>query len=84
MSGEPLEFYFDFNSPYGYVGAHLIDNIAERYDRTTDWHPILLGVAFEKTGAKPMNEIPIKGPGYHGLVPEPCFAFHNLCHNRLA
>ena len=61
MSDAPLEFYFDFNSPYGYVGAHLIDNIAERYDRTTDWHPILLGVAFEQTGAKPLNEIPIKG-----------------------
>jgi len=61
MADAPLEFYFDFNSPYGYVGAHLIDNIAERYDRTTDWHPILLGLAFEKTGAKPMTEIPIKG-----------------------
>ena len=61
MSDAPLEFYFDFNSPYGYVGAHLIDNIAERYDRTTDWYPILLGMAFEKTGAKPMDQIPIKG-----------------------
>jgi 2-hydroxychromene-2-carboxylate isomerase len=61
MSDAPIDFYFDFNSPYGYVGAHLIDNIAERYDRTTDWHPILLGVVFEKTGAKPMGEIPIKG-----------------------
>jgi 2-hydroxychromene-2-carboxylate isomerase len=61
MSDAPIDFYFDFNSPYGYVGAHLIDNIAERYDRTTNWHPILLGVVFEKTGAKPMGEIPIKG-----------------------
>ena len=61
MNNAPLEFYFDFNSPYGYVGAHLIDNIAERYDRTTDWHPILLGMAFKQTGAKPMDEIPIKG-----------------------
>lgn len=61
MSDAPLEFYFDFNSPYGYVGAHLIDNIAERYDRKTDWHPILLGSAFKLTGAKPMTELPIKG-----------------------
>jgi len=37
MSNEPIEFYFDFNSPYGWVGANMIDNIAERYDRTTDW-----------------------------------------------
>lgn len=61
MSDAPLEFYFDFNSPYGYVGAHMIDNIAERYERTTDWRPILLAMAFQKTGAKPMNELPIKG-----------------------
>jgi len=61
MSDAPLEFYFDFNSPYGYVGAHLIDNIAERYDRTTDWHPFLLGMAFKITGAKAMSETPIKG-----------------------
>ncbi len=61
MSDAPIEFYFDFNSPYGYVCAHLIDNFAERFDRTTDWHPILLGMAFKQTGAKPMDEIPIKG-----------------------
>lgn len=61
MSDAPLEFYFDFNSPYGYVCAHLIDNFAERFDRTTDWHPILLGTVFKQTGAKPMSEISIKG-----------------------
>lgn len=61
MTGKPIEFYFDFNSPYGYVAAHLIDNIAERYERTTDWHPILLGVIFKETGARPMREVPIKG-----------------------
>jgi len=61
MADAPFEFYFDFNSPYGYVGAHLIDNIAERYDRATDWYPVLLGVAFKQTGARPMTEVPIKG-----------------------
>ncbi|MCH2549500.1 MAG: 2-hydroxychromene-2-carboxylate isomerase [Alphaproteobacteria bacterium] len=61
MTDSPIEFYFDFNSPYGYVGAHLIDNIAERYDRKTDWYPISLGVAFKITGMKPMSDIPLKG-----------------------
>ena len=61
MNDAPIEFYFDFNSPYGYVCAHLIDNFAERFDRITDWHPILLGTVFQQTGAKPMGEIPIKG-----------------------
>jgi hypothetical protein len=24
----PIEFWFDFSSPYGYVGAQLIDDVA--------------------------------------------------------
>ena len=24
----PLEFYFDFSSPYGYLGSHRIEAIA--------------------------------------------------------
>ena len=31
MGGAPIEFYFDFSSPYGYLGAQRIDAIgAER------------------------------------------------------
>lgn len=61
MSDKPIEFYFEFNSPYGYVAAHMIDHLAERYDRTVDWHATLLGPIFKETGARPMTEIPIKG-----------------------
>ena len=41
-----LQFYFDFSSPYGYMGAMRIDELAARHDRLVDWHPILLGVIF--------------------------------------
>ncbi len=27
----PLEFYFDFASPYGYLASHRIDAIDERH-----------------------------------------------------
>ena len=61
MSKKPIEFYFEFNSPYGYVAAHMIDHLAERYERTVDWHAMLLGPIFKETGARPMREVPIKG-----------------------
>ncbi len=39
----PIDFYFDFASPYGYLAAHRIDAIAERHDRNVAWRPHLLG-----------------------------------------
>ena len=58
----PIDFYFDFSSPYGYLGAELIDALAARHGRTVAWHPILLGVVFKQTGAQPLTQVPVKGP----------------------
>jgi len=59
----PIEFYFDFISPFGYIGAHLIEPVAEKYDRTLDWRPMLLGVAVMNVmGLKPLPDTPLKGP----------------------
>jgi 2-hydroxychromene-2-carboxylate isomerase len=57
----PLDFYFDFSSPYGYLAAQLIDDLAARHGRQVAWHPILLGVVFKATGAAPLTEVPLKG-----------------------
>ncbi|NQW11792.1 MAG: 2-hydroxychromene-2-carboxylate isomerase [Alphaproteobacteria bacterium] len=61
----PIEFYFDFSSPYGYLAAHKIDDIARLYGRTVDWKPVLLGVIFKSTGAQPLLDIPLKGAYAH-------------------
>ncbi|RDD62720.1 2-hydroxychromene-2-carboxylate isomerase [Ferruginivarius sediminum] len=58
---EPLTFYFDFSSPYGYLAAQRIDEIAARHGRNVVWKPYLLGVAFKETGGQPLLEIPVKG-----------------------
>ncbi|MCK6412261.1 MAG: 2-hydroxychromene-2-carboxylate isomerase [Azonexus sp.] len=50
---DPLDFYFDFSSPYGYLLAEKIDAVAARHGRTVNWHPILLGVIFQATGSRP-------------------------------
>ena len=57
----PIEFYFDFSSPYGFLAAERIDALAAKHGRGVDWHPVLLGVLFKQTGAVPLMEIPLKG-----------------------
>jgi 2-hydroxychromene-2-carboxylate isomerase len=58
----PIDFYFDFSSPYGYFGAEQIDGLAARHGRTVNWHPMLLGVVFKSVGTAPLPNIPVKGP----------------------
>jgi 2-hydroxychromene-2-carboxylate isomerase len=58
----PLQFHFDFISPYGYFASLRIEAIAARHGREIDWRPMLLGVAVLKVmGLKPLLETPLKG-----------------------
>lgn len=60
---EPIEFYFDFISPFGYLGSVEIERVAARHGRDVDWRPILLGVTVLKImGMRPLPQIPLKGP----------------------
>lgn len=61
MVTPPLDFYFDFSSPYGYLAATAIDAISARHGRSVEWRPFLLGAAFKESGARPLTEIPLKG-----------------------
>ena len=58
---KPIDFYFDFSSPYGYMAAQKIDALAAKYGRAVIWRPMLLGVVFKQTGMAPLTQIPIKG-----------------------
>jgi len=57
----PIDFYFDFSSPYGYFAATRIDGIAARHGRDVTWRPILLGAVFKVSGQQPLPSIPLKG-----------------------
>jgi len=57
----PIEFYFDFSSPYGYLASEKIEALAARHGREVSWHPVLLGVVFKQTGAMPLLQVPLKG-----------------------
>lgn len=53
---EPIDFYFDFSSPYGYLMSEKIDALAAQYEHKVRWHPILLGVIFQHTGSRPPSD----------------------------
>lgn len=55
----PVEFYFDFSSPYGYFGSTRIDALAAKYHREVDWRPYLVGTAMKQTGHQPLFNTPL-------------------------
>ncbi len=58
---EPIDFYFDFTSPYGYLMSEVIDALAASHGRKVRWHPILLGTIFKTSRAEPPVGVPLKG-----------------------
>jgi 2-hydroxychromene-2-carboxylate isomerase len=61
VSQAPVDFYFEFSSPYGYIAAELAEDFERRIGRPVRWRPILLGPVFKVTGGSPLTEIPVKG-----------------------
>ncbi len=57
----PIDFWFDFSSPYGYLASTRIDALAARHGRTARWRPMLLGAVFKVSGQTPLLDIPLKG-----------------------
>jgi 2-hydroxychromene-2-carboxylate isomerase len=57
----PIDFYFEFSSPYGYIASRLVDDFEKRVGRPVRWRPMLLGPVFKLTGQAPLVEVPIKG-----------------------
>ena len=57
----PVDFYFEFSSPYGYIASQLAEEVEKRIGRPMQWRPILLGPVFKITGQAPLVEVPMKG-----------------------
>jgi 2-hydroxychromene-2-carboxylate isomerase len=56
----PIDFYFDFSSPYSYIANEWIDALAARHGRTVRRQAILLGVTFQAAELKSPVSHPIK------------------------
>lgn len=58
---EPIEFWFDFSSPYSYLASERIDELAVKYGRKVKWRPVMLGAAFKVSGLPLLLTVPLKG-----------------------
>ncbi len=55
---QTIDFYFDLTSPYSYVAAEQIEEIAAAGKRSVNYKPTLLGFVFKSTG----NTAPMMNP----------------------
>lgn len=56
----PVQFYFDFSSPYSYIASEWIEAVAARHGRRVQWHAILLGATFQAAELRSPISHPIK------------------------
>jgi 2-hydroxychromene-2-carboxylate isomerase len=45
-----VDFYFDFSSPFAYLGSTQIEAVAQRAGATLSWKPMFLGGVFKSVG----------------------------------
>ena len=60
MAARPIDFYFDFSSPYSYIASEWIEALAARHGRTVSWRAILLGATFQHTELRSPVDYPVK------------------------
>lgn len=51
-----IDFYFEISSPYSYMAATQIEEVAARAGAEVSWRPVVLGAVFKETG----NDMPAK------------------------
>lgn len=56
----PIQFFFDFSSPYAYIASEWVEAVAARHGRRVQWNAILLGVTFQAAELKPPVAHPLK------------------------
>jgi 2-hydroxychromene-2-carboxylate isomerase len=56
----PIESFFDFSSPYGYIATHRIEEIAKKHRREVLWKPFLLGAIFKVNEQRPLKDQALK------------------------
>lgn len=68
-TGRTLEIYWDFSSPYAYLGSVQAEALARRTGATLVWRPLLLGAVFKAIGQAnvPMATYPEPKQRHTGL-----------------
>lgn len=56
----PIQFWFDFSSPYSHIASHWVDGLAAQHGRAVQRHAILLGATFQASELKSPVSYPMK------------------------
>ncbi|MCH8884785.1 MAG: 2-hydroxychromene-2-carboxylate isomerase [SAR324 cluster bacterium] len=57
MAAPGVEFFFDYASPYAYMGSLKIEEAVNRHGSQLSWKPMVLGFVFQATGFEaPMTQ----------------------------
>jgi 2-hydroxychromene-2-carboxylate isomerase len=68
MSG-PIEFFFDYGSPFSYLADALLPELAARCGARLEHRPMLLGAVFKATGNRSPMQEPVEAKrSYGGLA----------------
>lgn len=61
-----LTFYYDFSSPYAYLGATQVERVARQAGARLRWRPILVGALFNAIGTPnvPLDDFPAAKRAY--------------------
>jgi len=61
IMSQPLDFYYDIASPYSYLAAARIDDLAQESGVHVQWKPFLLGGVFRAVGNTMPAAVPARG-----------------------
>ena len=68
MPNPTLDFFFDYSSPFAYLGAVQVEDTAKRCGATLVYRPMLLGALFKEIGTPmvPLHTFPEAKRTYYG------------------
>jgi 2-hydroxychromene-2-carboxylate isomerase len=62
LAAAPVQFWFDFSSPYSYLASTWIEPLAARHGRAVRSRAMLPGATLEAAKLRPPASYPVKGP----------------------
>ena len=67
MPNQSLEFFFDYSSPFAYLGAVYVEQVAKRCSAELIYRPMLLGAVFKEIGTPmvPLKTFPESKQSYY-------------------
>ena len=60
MSEHTVDFYFDYGSPYSYLGSCMIEKVCAEHGAELRWQPMVIGGLFQSNGTVPIFTLPNK------------------------